>query len=79
MLNASAQIFGIALTPMTRALFDSKLDSLGANLGLCIILGIGLLMTMLIKADLRRYRAQRTSNSNGSKSSAAAVLPDAEA
>ncbi len=58
LLNASAQVFGIILTPVTRLLFKSPVGDMGANLTLAAILLVGVVMTALIKADLRRTAAQ---------------------
>ena len=62
LLNASAQVFGIILTPITRILFESKVGDLGANLVLCGILLLGFVMTALIRSDLRRTNAQHSSH-----------------
>lgn len=64
LLNASAQVFGIILTAVTRIMFESKAGDMGANLLLCGILLLGVGMTALIKADLRRTAAQRKSVTN---------------
>ncbi|CAL8097037.1 unnamed protein product [Orchesella dallaii] len=58
LLNASAQVFGIVMTPITRYLFKSPMGDIGANLALASILFVGFIMTALIKADLRRTAAQ---------------------
>lgn len=62
LLNASAQAFGIIMTPATRFLFKSALGDIGANLVLAAVLFIGVIMTALIKADLRRTAAQHASS-----------------
>jgi len=62
LLNASAQFFGIILTPITRMILESDVGDTGANLTLAGILALGFLMTILIKADLRRTHAQRTTH-----------------
>lgn len=62
LLNASAQVFGIIMTPVTRFLFKSPVGDIGANLTLAGILLVGLVMTALIKADLRRTAAQNASS-----------------
>jgi len=62
LLNASAQVFGIVMTPITRVLFESKVGDLGANLVLSLILLMGVIMTGLIRSDLRRTNAQRSSH-----------------
>jgi len=59
LLNASAQFFGIILTPVTRIILESDMGDIGANLILSGILALGFLMTVFIKADLRRTNAQR--------------------
>ena len=56
-LNASVQVFGIALT----SLYDWMLGATGdkwANGALCVALAVGVILTMLIKSDLRRQAAQ---------------------
>jgi len=63
LLNASAQLFGLILTPIGRVLFESSLGAIGANVALCIALIVGCGMTALIRADLRRTSAQKGSPS----------------
>jgi FLVCR family feline leukemia virus subgroup C receptor-related protein len=61
LLNASAQVFGIILTSLTRRLFETSGD-LFANLCLSAVLFVGVIMTALIRADLRRTAAQRATS-----------------
>jgi FLVCR family feline leukemia virus subgroup C receptor-related protein len=56
-LNASVQIFGIALTSCYSWLLEAT-DDRWANGALCIALAVGVILTMLIKSDLRRLAAQ---------------------
>jgi len=56
-LNASVQLFGIALT----SCYDWMLGATGdkwANGVLCMALALGVVLTMLIRSDLRRQAAQ---------------------
>jgi len=66
LLNASAQFFGIIMTPITRIIFESSLGDIGANLALAGILLMGFIMTVLIKSDLRRSHAHRISEASTS-------------
>ncbi|XP_039992693.1 feline leukemia virus subgroup C receptor-related protein 2 isoform X5 [Xiphias gladius] len=56
LLNCSAQIFGIIFTISQGKIID-KWGTLGGNIFLCIFLLIGSILTGLIKADLRRQKA----------------------
>ncbi|XP_069675450.1 choline/ethanolamine transporter flvcr2b [Periplaneta americana] len=56
-LNAAVQVFGILLTNGYSWLLEITTD-LWANGALCIALGVGIVLTMLIKSDLRRQAAQ---------------------
>ena len=68
LLNAAAQVFGLILTPLTRIVFETYDSDVGANILLCIVLSGGLVMTALIKPDLRRLAAQKASVSYGASS-----------
>ncbi|XP_018912630.1 choline/ethanolamine transporter flvcr2b isoform X2 [Bemisia tabaci] len=57
MLNASAQIFGIAFTMFARLILNTFGD-LWSNLSLCAALVVGAGMTTIIKCDLRRQTEQ---------------------
>lgn len=59
LLNASAQVFGILFTSVAGKVLHSYGD-LYSNGGLAGTLVVGMLMTALVKADLRRQRAQQT-------------------
>lgn len=48
LLNASAQVFGIIMTSVTRIVFESSGDLL-ANLGLASILFVGVIMTGILQ------------------------------
>ncbi|XP_019940768.2 choline/ethanolamine transporter flvcr2a isoform X2 [Paralichthys olivaceus] len=56
LLNCSAQIFGIIFTISQGKILD-KWGTFAGNIFLCIFLLIGSVMTGLIKADLRRQKA----------------------
>lgn len=56
-LNAAVQVFGIALTNGYSWLLEFTTD-VWANAALCIALAVGILLTTLIKSDLRRQAAQ---------------------
>ena len=56
-LNASVQLFGIALTNCYSSLLDTVSDK-WANGAMCIALALGVILTVLIKSDLRRQAAQ---------------------
>jgi FLVCR family feline leukemia virus subgroup C receptor-related protein len=56
-LNASVQLFGIALTSCYDWLLGATSDK-WANGVLCVALAVGVILTMLIKSDLRRQAAQ---------------------
>jgi FLVCR family feline leukemia virus subgroup C receptor-related protein len=56
-LNAAAQVFGIALTSIYSWLLEFTND-LWANGAMCFALAFGNVLTMLIKSDLRRQAAQ---------------------
>lgn len=78
LLNASAQLFGIALTISERALLESnaRFGTLYANALGCAVLVAGVVMTVLVKADLKRQRALLgdASHSNQSQPSSIALL-----
>lgn len=57
LLNAVVQIFGIALTPLYRYLLGVWED-FWANVTLCGVLAVGVLLTTLIPNDLRRQNAK---------------------
>ncbi|XP_018047471.1 PREDICTED: uncharacterized MFS-type transporter C09D4.1 isoform X1 [Atta colombica] len=57
LLNAVVQLFGIAFTPLYRYLL-SIWEDFWANVALCCILAIGVLLTTLIPNDLRRQKAK---------------------
>ncbi|XP_012535603.1 uncharacterized MFS-type transporter C09D4.1 isoform X2 [Monomorium pharaonis] len=57
LLNAVVQIFGIAFTPLYRYLLNIWED-MWANVALCGILAVGVLLTILIPNDLRRQKAK---------------------
>lgn len=57
LLNASVQLFGIALTNCYSWLLEATTYT-WANGALCIALALGVIFTMLIKSDLRRQAAQ---------------------
>ncbi|CAG2123606.1 unnamed protein product, partial [Medioppia subpectinata] len=61
LLNASAQIFGVIFTFGGSAIIDSY-NSLSANLGFVGALVLGSVLTVLIKADLRRQSAEKNTN-----------------
>ncbi|CAG2167610.1 unnamed protein product [Oppiella nova] len=61
LLNASAQIFGVIFTFGGSAVIDS-FNSLSANLGYVGALVLGSVLTVLIKADLRRQSAEKNTN-----------------
>jgi FLVCR family feline leukemia virus subgroup C receptor-related protein len=56
-LNAAVQLFGIALTNLYSWLLEETTD-LWANGALCIALAVGMVLTVLIRSDLRRQAAQ---------------------
>ncbi|PNF35121.1 Feline leukemia virus subgroup C receptor-related protein 2 [Cryptotermes secundus] len=56
-LNAAVQLFGIALTNCYSWLLEVT-DDMWANGALCIALALGIVLTFLIKSDLRRQAAQ---------------------
>jgi FLVCR family feline leukemia virus subgroup C receptor-related protein len=58
LLNAAAQIFGLAFTFGATAIIESHGD-LATNALLSIALVVGTVLTCLIKADLRRQRAAK--------------------
>ncbi|XP_072755229.1 choline/ethanolamine transporter flvcr2a isoform X2 [Anoplolepis gracilipes] len=57
LLNAVVQVFGIAFT-MLYGFLLGKLGDLWANIAMCIGLGIGTLLTIMIPNDLRRQNAK---------------------
>ena len=56
-LNAAAQIFGIMLTNVYSWFLDNTTD-MWANAAMCFALVLGIILTGLIKSDLRRQAAQ---------------------
>lgn len=57
LLNASSQLFGIIFTNVYSVLFENYND-IWANGGMSIMLGIGTIVTALIRSDLKRQAAQ---------------------
>ncbi|CAL1687172.1 unnamed protein product [Lasius platythorax] len=57
LLNAVVQVFGITFTMLYGFLFNN-LGDLKANIAMCIGLGIGTLLTIMIPNDLRRQNAK---------------------
>ncbi|XP_011170110.1 uncharacterized MFS-type transporter C09D4.1 isoform X1 [Solenopsis invicta] len=57
LLNAVVQMFGIAFTPIYRYLLNIW-DDFWANVALCGVLAVGVLLTILIPNDLRRQKAK---------------------
>ncbi|XP_011697118.1 PREDICTED: uncharacterized MFS-type transporter C09D4.1 isoform X3 [Wasmannia auropunctata] len=57
LLNAVVQIFGIAFTPLYRCLLNIWGD-LWANVALCVVLAVGVLLTTLIPNDMKRQNAK---------------------
>ncbi|XP_054166067.1 uncharacterized MFS-type transporter C09D4.1-like [Oppia nitens] len=66
LLNASAQIFGIIFTFGGSAVIEA-FGNLSTNIAYVGALVLGALLTALIKADLKRQKAQNIENSNESK------------
>uniref|UniRef100_A0A673K178 Feline leukemia virus subgroup C cellular receptor family, member 2a n=1 Tax=Sinocyclocheilus rhinocerous TaxID=307959 RepID=A0A673K178_9TELE len=60
LLNCSAQMFGIAFTIIQGKIID-RFSTLAGNIFLCVFLFIGSIMTVLIKSDLRRQKANSQS------------------
>ncbi|XP_048046305.1 feline leukemia virus subgroup C receptor-related protein 2 isoform X1 [Megalobrama amblycephala] len=60
LLNCSAQMFGIAFTIIQGKIID-HFSTLAGNIFLCVFLLIGFIMTVLIKSDLRRQKANQKS------------------
>ncbi|CAG0881273.1 unnamed protein product [Cyprideis torosa] len=58
LLNASAQVFGLIFTNSASAMLTNT-STKATNLFLSALLSFGLLMTVLIKSDLRRQHAQK--------------------
>ncbi|XP_020841914.1 choline/ethanolamine transporter FLVCR2 isoform X2 [Phascolarctos cinereus] len=63
LLNVSAQIFGIIFTIGQGQLLD-HFGTVAGNVFLCAFLALGTLITMFIKADLRRQNANALPNNN---------------
>ncbi|XP_068948033.1 heme transporter FLVCR2 [Petaurus breviceps papuanus] len=61
LLNVSAQIFGIIFTISQGQLIE-HFGTLAGNVFLCAFLALGTLITMFIKADLRRQNANALTN-----------------
>ncbi|XP_029163645.1 uncharacterized MFS-type transporter C09D4.1-like [Nylanderia fulva] len=57
LLNAMVQVFSIAFTMLYGFLFNN-LDDLMANVAMCIVLGIGTLLTIMIPNNLRRQNVK---------------------
>jgi len=66
LLNASAQIFGVIFTFGGSAVIDA-FNSLSANLGFVGALVLGSILTILIKADLRRQSAEKNTNNGNNE------------
>lgn len=58
LLNCAAQVFGIIFTIAQGKIID-RFGTLASNIFLCVFLVIGTIMTGLIKADLRRQKANQ--------------------
>lgn len=56
LLNLSAQVFGLILTYVSSFMVD-YIGNLWANIFLTVCLAVGLVLTVLMKADLKRQRA----------------------
>ncbi|KAM9066688.1 choline/ethanolamine transporter FLVCR2 [Sarcophilus harrisii] len=65
LLNVSAQIFGIIFT-IGQGQIIEHFGTLAGNVFLCIFLTFGTLITMFIKADLRRQKANVLPNTKTS-------------
>uniref|UniRef100_A0A0K0E3I3 MFS domain-containing protein n=1 Tax=Strongyloides stercoralis TaxID=6248 RepID=A0A0K0E3I3_STRER len=61
LLNASAQLFGIAFTFGFGKIVDNEGPYI-ANIGFCICLAIGVILTAIGKADLKRQKMQHSTN-----------------
>lgn len=57
LLNASSQLFGIIFTNIYSVVFENYSDQ-WANGVMCMMLGVGTLLTALIRSDLKRQAAQ---------------------
>lgn len=66
MLNAGAQVFGITLTILYGEILE-RFGDLAANASMCAFLLIGLILTGLIKSDLRRQNALKIEATNESR------------
>ncbi|XP_051722878.1 feline leukemia virus subgroup C receptor-related protein 2 isoform X1 [Ctenopharyngodon idella] len=60
LLNCSAQMFGIAFTIIQGKIIN-HFSTLAGNIFLCVFLFIGSIMTVTIKSDLRRQKANQKS------------------
>ncbi|XP_062862805.1 heme transporter FLVCR2 [Trichomycterus rosablanca] len=58
LLNCSAQVFGIIFTICQGRIIDSY-STLAGNIFLCVFLVLGSIITVFIKADLRRQKANQ--------------------
>lgn len=63
-LNAGAQIFGVVFTLIYGWLFGEWGDAT-ANIFACAALVVGVVLTALIKSDLRRQNASKASENGG--------------
>uniref|UniRef100_A0A6I8N3F3 Choline/ethanolamine transporter FLVCR2 n=1 Tax=Ornithorhynchus anatinus TaxID=9258 RepID=A0A6I8N3F3_ORNAN len=62
-LNVSAQVFGIIFTICQGQIID-HFGTMAGNVFLCAFLGLGTILTVFIKADLRRQKANVTLKEN---------------
>ncbi|XP_069787427.1 heme transporter FLVCR1 [Narcine bancroftii] len=61
LLNASAQLFGIVFT-LAQGKLKADYGSLAGNIFLCSWIFVGIILTVFIKADLRRLKANSSGN-----------------
>ncbi|XP_074540873.1 choline/ethanolamine transporter FLVCR1 [Halichoeres trimaculatus] len=64
LLNAFAQIFGIIFTLIQGKLTTSMDSPLAGNLFLCVWIFLGILLTALIKSELKRHNVNMGANGN---------------
>ncbi|XP_038607774.1 feline leukemia virus subgroup C receptor-related protein 2 isoform X2 [Tachyglossus aculeatus] len=62
-LNVSAQVFGIIFTICQGQIID-HFGTMAGNIFLCVFLGLGTILTVFIKADLRRQKANEAFKEN---------------